>query len=380
MSKRICYYLGTYEDWGGASRALLNFIVRVDRDKFDPLVVVTQTGTLMSRLAERGIATAICPKRDWNGNPFKFAVDITRSIAFLLRQRVDLIHLNGGSLGWKPPELLAARLLRIPVLIHYHIVDTDVMPFLKYAQAIIAVSRYVAEHSAFGKRRTAVVHNIADVARFAHGQSIRDELGFGADDIVVGFLGQIKSIKGIDLFLRLAAEIDRPDVKFMIAGEIKDADPAFVNRFKEAVTQNPRLNFVGYRTDAENIYESADILIMPSQWEEPCAMVLFESAAAKKPIIASRTGGTPEIIQDGVNGLLFDRADFETLKRHTCWLIDHPAERAALGQKAFEVVEQDFTRRPVLELERVYAETLGGFHAPPPRTRQHAALSGSEFK
>jgi glycosyltransferase involved in cell wall biosynthesis len=380
MSTRICYYLGTYEDWGGASRALLNFIVRVDRDKFEPLVVVTQEGTLISKLAERGIATAICPKRDWNGNPFKFVLDIMRSIAFLRRHKVDLIHLNGGSLGWKPPELLAARLLGIPVLMHYHIVDTDVMPFIKHVQGIIAVSRYVADHSSFGTQKTAVVHNIADMARFAHGHSIREELCFGKSDIVIGYLGQIKSIKGIDLFLRLASEIDRPNVRFMIAGEIKDTDPAFVSRFKEAVARNPRVNYIGFRTDAENIYESADILIMPSQWEEPCAMVLFESAAAKKPIIASRTGGTPEIISDGVNGLLFDREDFETLKLHTYRLIDNPAERITFGQKAFEVVEESFTKRPVQELERVYAATVNGSDAPPSCARRAAKLSGIELK
>lgn len=380
MTKRVCYYLGTYEDWGGASRALLNFIVRVDRRKFEPLVVVTQKGTLISALAEKGIASVICPKRDWNGNPFKFALDVARSVTFLRRHKVDLIHLNGGSLGWKPPELLAARFLKIPVLMHFHIVEPTPMPFIKYVQGIITVSRHVARHSGFGTRPTTVVHNIADVARFAHGCSIRDEFGFGAADTIVGFLGQIKSIKGVDLFLRLAAEIDRPNVKFLIAGEIKDTDPAFITRFKEAVAKNPRVTYVGYRSDPENLYESADILVMPSQWEEPCAMILFESAAARKPIIASRTGGTPEIIQDGVNGLLFERDDFEMLKCHALRLIDAPSERLALGRKAFEVVEQDFTMRPVLELERLYTETLGGIVPPPAKARPQTGLSGVELK
>lgn len=380
VTRRVCYYLGTYEDWGGASRALLNFVMRVDRDKFEPLVVVTQKGKLIGTLAEKGIETAVCPKRDWDGNPVRFALNVVRSISFLLRHKVDLIHLNGGSLGWKPPELIAARLLRIPVLMHYHIVDPNPTPFLKYVGGVVAVSRYVAEHSSFGAKRVAVVHNISNLGRFTRGRSIRSELGFDDSDLVVGFLGQVKSIKGIDLFLRLAEEIDRPDVKFLIAGEIKDADPMFVARFKEAVARNPRVNFVGYRTDPENIYASADVLVMPSQWEEPCAMVLFESAAAKKPIIASRTGGTPEIIQDGVNGLLFDRDNFDALKRHTSRLLDHAEERQTLGSKALEVVQQSFTDQPVHELERFYAEALDGTGAPAARQQHGTGLSGAELK
>lgn len=378
MTTRICYYLGTYEDWGGASRALLNFVVRVDRSKFEPLVVVTQAGTLIARLAERGIATTVCPKRDWNGNPFRFAADIARSIAFLRRHKVGLIHLNGGSLGWKPPELIAAKLLGIPVLMHYHIAAATVTPFVKYVRRIVAVSRYVAEYSPFGARPVSVVHNIADVARFAHGHSIRAELGFADHDVVIVFLGQIKRIKGIEMFLRLAATIDRADVKFVIAGEIRDSDADFVTRFKAAVAENSRVHYVGFRTDAENLYASADILVMPSQWEEPCAMVLFESAAARKPLIASKTGGTPEIIHDGVNGLLFEREDFDTLLRHTLRLIDDPAERAALGHRAFEVVEQNFTLQPVRELERVYLETLDGPGGPSRKLRASKLSSVSK--
>jgi len=359
MRRRICYFLGTYEDWGGASRALLNFIVRVDRQKFDPLVVVTKPGKLLDKLAELGIATAVRPKQDWNGNPFKFVLDVFQAIAFLREQKVDLIHLNGGSLGWKPPELIAARILGTPVLMHYHIVSNSVTPFLRFVQGVIAVSRFVAEHTPFGGKSISVVHNIADVARFGHGRSIRQELGFAESDIVIGFLGQIKSIKGVEMFLRLPAALDNPKVKFMIAGETKDKDPEFIARFNAAVAANPAINYVGFRSDPENIYASADILVMPSQWEEPCAMVLFESAAARKPIIASRTGGTPEIIQDGVNGLLFERDDFAALVRHIRQLIDHPAERAALGERAYQAVEKSFIQAPVQKLEHLYLETLG---------------------
>lgn len=380
MAARVCYYLGTYEDWGGASRALLNFVVRVNRDKFDPLVVVTERGALIDTLSQKGIATAIYPKHDWNGNPFKFALDVMRSMSFLRHHKVRLIHMNIGSLGWKPPEVIAARALRIPVIMHFHMVDPDPTPFIKHAQYIIAVSEYVAAHSQFGTCRVKAIHNLSDLARFTRGRSVRDELGLADSDLVVGFLGHVKRLKGIDLFLRLAEEIERPDVKFLIAGEMMETDPAFAARFNEVTKSNPRVRYLGYRTDPENIYATADLLIMPTQCEEACAMVLFETAAARRPIIASRTGGTPEIIQDGINGLLFDREDFDTLKRHTCRLLDHPEERLRLGNMAFKVVQDRFTDQPVRELERIYAEALKGNDSPADGDRELTPLSGADFK
>ena len=106
---------------------------------------------------------------------------------------------------------------------------------------------------------------------------------------------------------------------------------------------------------------------------------MYETGA-RLPLIASRTGGTPEIIQDGVNGLLFDHEDYETLKRLTCRLLDHPEEREALGRRAFEIVQQHFTDQPVRELERFYAETLAEAGAPSAGREQAADLSGADFK
>lgn len=360
MTKRICYFLGTYEDWGGASRALLNFITRVDRDAFEPLVVLSRKGSLLAQLERDGIGTTIVPKRDWDGNPFRFLLSIIDSILFFRKHRIDLIHCNGGALGWKPPELIAAWIMRIPVLMHFHITTARPTPFLKYVRGVIVVSKSVSENSDFRSKPVTVLHNIADLDRFAHGHSIRPELNFNPDDLVIGFLGQVKRIKGVDLFLRLPSAISDSNVRFLIAGEIKDKDDEFRAWFDKSLSADPRIKYVGYRTDPENLYATADILVMPSQWEEPCAMVLFESAAARKPIVASRTGGTPEIITHNENGLLFDKADFDQLVGHVRRLLDDPAERARIGSTSREVVDKNFTLKPVRDLERLYTRVLGG--------------------
>ena len=81
------------------------------------------------------------------------------------------------------------------------------------------------------------------------------------------------------------------------------------------ILNDRRILYVGYRSDVENIYRSADILVMPSRWQEPFGLINIEAGAARRPMVASRVGGIPEVIRDGENGLLFDPNDFTSFVR-----------------------------------------------------------------
>ncbi len=97
---------------------------------------------------------------------------------------------------------------------------------------------------------------------------------------------------------------------------------------------------------------------MPSRWDEPFGLVTIEAGACRKPIVATRVGGIPEIVEDGVNGFLVERDDLEGLVRQVARLVDDPALRRRLGEAGRARVERDFTDRPVRELERTYRELL----------------------
>jgi glycosyltransferase involved in cell wall biosynthesis len=78
---------------------------------------------------------------------------------------------------------------------------------------------------------------------------------------------------------------------------------------------------LGFRDDAEILYCTADIMVMPSQWEKPCAMILFEAATAGKPLVATSTGGTPEILRHGETGYPVDRSDLPGLATYILKLV-----------------------------------------------------------
>jgi glycosyltransferase involved in cell wall biosynthesis len=99
-------------------------------------------------------------------------------------------------------------------------------------------------------------------------------------------------------------------------------------------------------------------VVVPSRGGEPFGLINIEAGAARKPVVATRDGGISEVIVDGENGFLVDPEDLEGLVRATERLIDDKALRQRMGERGRRIVEEQFTTRPVRELERVYDRLL----------------------
>jgi glycosyltransferase involved in cell wall biosynthesis len=355
MSIRIGYFIGTHEDWGGASRALLNFVRRIDRNRFQPIVLVTKRGPLVDQLDSERIEWLVWPTHDRGRNPLRYLADIWRAAKFFRRHGLQLLHVNFGTIGWKPAEILAARLLRIPVINHLHVGFERPSSFMRYSSAVVAVSRYVADHSESLGTAKSVIHNISDLERFGKGNNLRRELGYADSDVIIAFLGQMIRVKGLEMFVEVARRIDDPRARFVLAGPLRNTQGAYTEaEVRELVAPDPRIRYLGYRADVENIYATSDVIVMPSQWDEPCAMVLFEAAAAGKPVVATATGGTAEILRDGETGYLVERHDVEGMTRCVAQLIEDRSLRERLGEAAWQLARQSLAVEPVRQLEELY--------------------------
>ena len=356
---RIAFFLGTYEDWGGASRALLNFIRTIDRDRFEPVVILTKEGGLSRQLAEEGITTQIWDIHDRSKNLVAYAAWIYAATRMLKSHAVDLVHMNYGAVGWKPAEILAARMVGIPVINHFHTGVRVPSSYIRYTQAIVGVSAYVVNQMESHGVPKHVIHNLSDLTRFSHGRALRADLGFDAKDVVILLAGQMIRAKGVEMFVQAASQVRGEHVRFLLAGPLRDTDGAYTEDEVHALcATDPRIRYLGYRRDAENLYATADIMVMPSQWEEPCAMVLFESAAAGKPVIATATGGTPEILRHDETGYLFERTDQAALVNHLQHLVDDEATRLRLGSRARQLADTQFASAPLHHLQDLYATLI----------------------
>lgn len=126
-----------------------------------------------------------------------------------------------------------------------------------------------------------------------------------SDYIHIGYIGRLAPTKGVEVLIaaiKLLVEQGQSGFKVSIAG---DGDPEYVNELKNSAAGLP-IVFMG-KVKPEDFYNQVHWTVVPSIWDEPLARVLFESFAHGVPVIGAATGGTPELIEAGSNGWLYDQ-------------------------------------------------------------------------
>lgn len=361
MTRNICYFVGTHGDWGGASRILFNIIRNLDRSRFNPIVMLTREGPICPELEQRGITYHIWPNHDYR-KPLTFAADIAKNAFFLKRGKIDLIHLNHGCIGWRPAELTAARILGIPILMHCQQPVIEPSPDLRNATLVLTCSDYLAQVSDTGTVPKRTVYDAVDLTRFGGGKSIRQELGLSEDHVILSFVGRTRRSKGLEMFINLAHSLPHPEARFLVTGQrvgSQTPDSYSEEEVQTLVAQDERVHYLGFRENIEDIYATTDIIVLPSQSDEACAAVLLETGASGKPLIATRTGSTPELVLDGENGFLVDREDLATMTERADQLIRSADLRRSIGRRARKMAEERFGHQPVTAVENIYVELIG---------------------
>ncbi len=358
----ICFITGSAGDWGGASRVLYTNLRLIDRSKLVPLLLLPCTGPIEDELKQRDLPYRVWGQLTEPGNHPAYLRAFIKAWRFFRRERVAVIHVNGSNF-WRPAELLAARMLGIPILAHYHLINSDPAPAMSWCRAAIAVSHYTAEQSGPAGLAKPVVYNPVSLERFDSGHSLREELGISAEQIVVVFLGQIREIKGVADFIDMARRIPDPNVRFLLAGECRDP-VKFAGSYTPADLQalagdDTRIRYIGYIKDVENVYHTADIIVVPSRWQEPLGLINLEAGACYKPVVATRVGGIPEVVVDAVNGYLTEPGNVDELVTRVTELIANPALRLSMGTAGRRQVEEKFTTYPVREFENLLLNYAG---------------------
>lgn len=146
----------------------------------------------------------------------------------------------------------------------------------------------------------------------------------------LGTLGRLDPVKGVELAIRALP----PGAELTVAG---DGDPAYVATLR-ALAAGAAVRFPGV-VDGRRFLDEIDVLVVPSLWHEPLARVLLEGLAAGVPIVASRRGGSPELVTDGENGFLFDPDEPGALAARLAKLATDPELVAELSRGALRRAE-----------------------------------------
>ncbi|MGH8205546.1 MAG: glycosyltransferase family 4 protein [Steroidobacteraceae bacterium] len=196
--------------------------------------------------------------------------------------------------------------------------------------AVVGVSRFVLEKMVgagffAGAGAREVLYNSAS-ALPPRTPSRARRPATAANPLRFGFIGTLAPCKGIEPLLRSVADCAQHEIELLVAGR---GESAYESRLRQRFAA-PRIRFLGYVPPAQ-FFESIDVCIVPSLWDDTLPSVVFESLGFGVPVIGARRGGIPEMIRDGHNGLLFEPDVPGALIASMRCFIEQPALQAALA-------------------------------------------------
>jgi glycosyltransferase involved in cell wall biosynthesis len=177
------------------------------------------------------------------------------------------------------------------------------------------------------------------------GRKQREALGLGTEFVALVIAYLVKG-KGVDVALRALAELPE-NVVLWIIGEGPEQEN--LQALVEHLNLGPRVRFLGPRRHVEPFMQAADCIICPSVWGEAAGLVNIEGIACSVPVVASRTGGIPEFVEDGQTGFLFTPGDHRELADRLVRLLGDEPGRRLLGRNGRAVALERFSTQSQLE-------------------------------
>jgi glycosyltransferase involved in cell wall biosynthesis len=362
---------------GGAERLLVTYLQHFPIDRFEARVCAcnVRDGNPMAddirRLTQIPVDMLLMRRlTDPRGLP--------RLLRYLHEQRADLIHtqlLSSNILGG-----IAGKMLGIPVVSTQHIYDAPPKGTRSYWRRqlmwwvlrhchdrIIAVSEGTRRHhlrmGRLAPDKIVTLYNGIDLSAFTAGfeanrQATRRALGIPPDAPLLITVAVLRPAKGIQYLLEALPAIleAMPEARYLVvgSGDYEDHLKGLATSYGLA----DRVIFTGVRHDVPNLLSISDLFVLPTL-DEALPTVLAEAMAAQKPIVASRVGGVPEMVEHGCNGLLVPPADPASLAHACLQVLQNPDQARAMACAGREIVEQRFNiQRQVGRLGDLYQQVL----------------------
>ena len=210
------------------------------------------------------------------------------------------------------------------------------------------------------------------------GAGAQGQADAGASGPVIGLVGRISPWKGQDVFLRAAAQVQKryPRAHFQIIGAPLFGEEDYETQLRALCSQlglDGCVEWLGFRSDVPALIEKMTILAHASKIGEPFGQVVVEAMMAARPLVATRGGGIPEIVEDEKTGLLVPMDDAPALADALLRLLDAPQWAAQLGRAGERRARQHFTiGHTLVQIDRLYEDVVRQRGA-----RRRARLAGA---
>ena len=357
---------------GGSELQLVALLRGLDRGRYDVHLAQFRESAPVMRDVDVGDTEAVCLHRSRRYEPSL----LYRLAALMRRLDVDLVYTVlptadiwgrlAGCLARRPLVTRKGTVLAGGQRENYEATfDRLLRPF---TDRVIVNSRMGFEDLVRERRadaaRAVVIHNGTDCERFsppapAERWRLREALGVSQSALVVAAVGRLSEEKGwttlIEAVARLPQDRSR-DVHWMIAGDGPLRPTLEEQIARHALSE--RVHLLGFRRDVPAILGAADVVVLPSH-QEGIPNVLCEAMAMARPVVATRVGGVPELVEEGRSGLLVEPKEPQGLADALERLLADPNARERLGSLARQRIVSEFSlERMVGETDRVLQTVL----------------------
>jgi glycosyltransferase involved in cell wall biosynthesis len=351
-------------------------ILQVGSGLFDWGGIERYVAYLTQGLIERGHAVCVtCPQ----GTPLDQRVSTTKACISIRRQvqitafaqylrffrehKFDVVHVHFNPDFYA--AALAARLARQgPVILTRHVAlpwsPVKVRRYTRLFDHIIpvshAVERKLAESGVPASQMTVAKAGSPPLEPTLDRAAARAELGLAPGEFSVGSFGRLVPEKGIAHLIEATRNLPA-HVRFDVFGEGPQRRALESQAATLGVTDKVR--FRGFVSEVANAMLAVDCVAIPSTWDEAFPYAALEAMSVARPIVASRSGGLPEIVEEGRTGLLVEKGNAEQLATAIRSLADSPDAAQAMGERAKAIQLADYTVPRMAErIEAVYASVL----------------------
>ena len=330
VQKRKILFLHSGAELYGSDKILLEILKLLDKDKFEPLVVIPNKGVLEDEFKKYGIKYIIYDfpilrRKYFNIKGIiiyicKFFKSILYLNSIIKKYNIDIITSNTLAVL---EGAFYSKIFRIKHVWHIHEIIKEPKIMEKFykkivpytAQNAICVSNAVKDNLFSSKDEDKVninvIHNGINIERFNSNntESIKKSLNIDNNRIIVGMVGRINKIKGQLFMVDVAKELVEkyPNILIIMVGGVFSGQESLKIELEEKIVKNnleEHIKLFEFDKEIGKYYEIFDIFVLPSVKPDSFPTVVLEAMSYSKPIIAHVTGGVSEMVQDNENGIL----------------------------------------------------------------------------
>ena len=377
MTHRIVFFEPYSDSFGGQQRVLLNLIKGIDREKIEPIILVPQEGRFTEAIKDFHFhvlrPNGILQERGWQNKdkrigvfkkPFRIVGAVfdlfkywNQLILFFKKQPIHLVYCN----SFRAVFLIGipARLMGIPVILHEHtglIKKKNLILWICFliSKKVIFVShdmrQKLAGISSDNHEKFIVVHNGIHISKEIK-EIAQNEFP------TVCFIGKLTPLKNVHLLIESIAKVSQTHpVSLLIIGDGEEEYLKKLHKIAELMKVGESIYFLGHQENVVPFIMQSHLLVLPSE-NESFGLVILEAYSVKRPIIATKVGGIPEVVIHNQTGLLIPPNDVDALSDALIKLLNQPELSIKMGEAGYSLFRENFTvQRNIEEIQEIILE------------------------